>query len=78
MNKLALLIAATVLCLDVANCNGQDWTSLENFDFAKLEGKWIVESIEIDGEHSRGQIGQRTGDVITLSSDMNVGIPKFG
>ncbi len=78
MRIIALLMAVTVSCFQTSNCNGQDWTSLEKFDFAKLEGKWIVVSAEIDGDHSRAQIGRRVGDVVTLSSDRNVGIPKFG
>ena len=51
---------------------------LEGFDRAQLEGKWIVVSVEVDGKFTKAQIGQRPGDVISLSSDVNVGLPMIG
>lgn len=77
--RIMLLLAANVLlCYNAANSNGQDWTALEKFDRALLEGKWVVVAVEVDGDFSKAQIGQRPNDVITLSSDLNVGLPRIG
>jgi len=78
MKKLMLLMAATVFCFNTTVSSAQDWTALASFDLAKLEGKWIVVSVEVDGDLSKAQIGQRTGDVITLSTDLNVGFSEIG
>lgn len=77
MKKLMLLLTITLFCFNAEGAYGQDWTALEDFDFVKLEGKWIVVSVEFDGDQSKAQIGQRCGDVIILSSDLNVGLPQI-
>lgn len=79
MKKLMLLLlAAMVFCFNATVSSGQDWTALASFDLAKLEGKWMVVDVEVDGQLSKAQIGQRAGDVITLSTDLNVGFPQIG
>lgn len=35
-------------------------------DFEKLMGKWIVRSVDSDGELTPAQIGQKEGDIISI------------
>ena len=35
--------------------------------FGKLKGKWIVRSVQRDGKPNAAQIGQKTGDIITIA-----------
>ena len=77
VGKRVLLTMIFGLCLNPV-VQGQDWSVLEGFDRAQLEGKWIVVSVEVDGEFTKAQIGQQRGDVISLSSDVNIGLPMIG
>ena len=77
MGKRLILIVFIALCLNPA-LQGQDWSALASLDAANLEGKWIVVSVSVDGDSTQAQIGQQPGDVITLSSDVNVGLPMIG
>jgi hypothetical protein len=49
-------------------------TGLEQFDYANIQDRWIVTSIEVDGELTAAQFGQRVGDEISISSDPTGGI----
>ena len=77
MGKSLLLTIFVALCLGTA-LQGQEWDALAGLDTANLEGKWIVVSVSVDGDSTQAQIGQQPGDVITLSSDVNVGLPTIG
>ena len=77
VGKRMLLTMIIAFCLNPV-LQGQDWSVLEGFDRAQLEGKWIVVSVEVNGKFTKAQIGQRPGDVISLSSDVNVGLPMIG
>ena len=49
-------------------------TGMEQFDYASIQDRWIVTSIEIDGELTAAQFGQRVGDEISITTDPNGGI----
>ena len=49
-------------------------TALDQFDYANIQDRWIVTSIEFDGELTAAQFGQRVGDEILISTDPTGGI----
>ena len=49
-------------------------TGLEQFDYASIQDRWIVTSIEFDGELTAAQFGQRVGDEISITTDPAGGI----
>ena len=49
-------------------------TAMEQFDYASIQDRWIVTSIEIDGKSTAAQFGQRVGDEILITTDPTGGI----
>ena len=49
-------------------------TAMEQFDYPNIQDRWIVTSIEIDGELTAAQFGQRVGDEISFTMNPAGGI----
>ena len=88
MRATLALMAMISLCFHVSEVHAQGLMNrthdsvindspLLDFDRVRLEGKWVVESVELDGDMSGAQIGQFRGDEVSLSSDANVGLPRI-
>ena len=68
--KLAFLIS----CLLVATLS--EMAQADDISVQDLAGTWEVVSVDRDGEHRHGEVGQEPGDVITiqLQEDAELGI----
>ena len=83
MQKLTVAVSIIVCCLFVGELHAQQikmpvYESLATeFDHAKLEGKWIVVSVEMDVAEIDARPKYAVGDAITLSADANIGSPML-
>lgn len=48
----------------IESSDSQELDSMNEMDLAKFQSKWIVTSVERDGEVIKAQFGQQVGDVI--------------